>query len=81
MLELFARLSCALLLLTIVLTLVRYDRRSRDFKVRSGGKPLPPGPRRLPLIGNMLDIPREQPWLGYKKLSQQYGESLAVSSL
>ena len=27
--------------------------------------PLPPGPRRLPLIGNMLDMPRTKPWLTF----------------
>ncbi|KAJ3555828.1 hypothetical protein NM688_g2361 [Phlebia brevispora] len=35
--------------------------------------PLPPGPRRLPLIGNYLDLPTVKPWLVYNKWARQYG--------
>jgi hypothetical protein len=33
----------------------------------------PPGPKGLPVIGNLLDIPKEQPWLAYRKWSHLYG--------
>lgn len=36
---------------------------------------LPPGPPPLPIIGNLLDIPKTRPWIGYHKLSNEYGES------
>lgn len=36
--------------------------------------PLPPGPKPRPLIGNLLDIPREKNWLAYHKLSEEYGK-------
>ena len=35
---------------------------------------LPPGPKPLPLLGNLLDIPKEQPWVKYKEWAKQYGE-------
>ena len=35
--------------------------------------PLPPGPRPLPLIGNVLDIPRKKESLVYSQMAQRYG--------
>jgi hypothetical protein len=35
--------------------------------------PYPPGPKRLPLIGNLLDFPTEQEWLVYRNWNEQYG--------
>ncbi|KAI0662031.1 CyP450 monooxygenase [Cubamyces menziesii] len=37
------------------------------------GVPLPPGPRGLPLIGNMLDMPRYKPWIGLRDFTATYG--------
>jgi hypothetical protein len=33
--------------------------------------PLPPGPRGLPIIGNVLEIPAERPWITYSQWSKQ----------
>ena len=38
-------------------------------------QPLPPGPPRLPIIGNLLSMPRRSAWLTYKELSRRYGTS------
>lgn len=37
---------------------------------------LPPGPRRLPFLGNLFDIPTEQEWLTFSKWGQRWGEVL-----
>ena len=50
----------------------------RDHR-RRGGLPYPPGPRPVPLIGNLLDIPRESSWIAYTELAKKYGASHAFS--
>jgi hypothetical protein len=35
--------------------------------------PLPPGPPGLPIIGNILDVPNEEPWLTYSHWAKEYG--------
>jgi hypothetical protein len=44
----------------------------RDYQ-RRRGLPYPPGPHPLPLIGNLLDIPKEFSWLAYARLSKKHG--------
>jgi hypothetical protein len=43
---------------------------------RSRGLPYPPGPKRLPIIGNLLDMPSHEEWVTYKNWSDQYGRAL-----
>ena len=38
---------------------------------------LPPGPKPGWLLGNLLDIPQELPWMVYRDWAQKYGELLA----
>jgi hypothetical protein len=43
--------------------------------------PYPPGPKPLPLIGNLLDLPKEKDWLTYRAWSNQYGDIVSVNVL
>ena len=59
---------------TAVLVVVLFER----FKKRNTRYRWPPGPRGLPLIGNALDMPREEPYKGFAEWGRQYGESSAI---
>ncbi|KAH9972642.1 cytochrome P450 [Lactifluus volemus] len=48
----------------------------RDHR-RRGGLPYPPGPRPLPIIGNILHIPKDFSWLAYIRFSEIYGNILS----
>ncbi|OBZ67818.1 O-methylsterigmatocystin oxidoreductase [Grifola frondosa] len=43
--------------------------------------PLPPGPKPLPIVGNMFDVPTIYPWLMYRDLSKKYGDVLHLRVL
>ncbi|PBL03443.1 cytochrome P450 [Armillaria gallica] len=41
---------------------------------------LPPGPKGLPLIGNLRDVPAEYPWLTYAQWAATYGDILYLDT-
>ncbi|KAI0064830.1 cytochrome P450 [Artomyces pyxidatus] len=40
--------------------------------------PYPPGPRPLPVVGNLFDVPKESSWLAYTEWAKTYGEVISV---
>ncbi len=60
--------------LVVALLIILYFRSIARWRARTCGRPLPPGPKRLPIIGNMFNIPRLKQWVGYRDLSRQLGK-------
>ncbi|KAH9986740.1 cytochrome P450 [Russula compacta] len=66
--------------LFVILLFLATIRAIRDHR-RRGGLTYPPGPRPLPIIGNLLDIPLERSWLTYTRFSKTYGDVLSFRFL
>ncbi|KAH9973229.1 cytochrome P450 [Lactifluus volemus] len=43
--------------------------------------PLPPGPKGLPIIGNLLDMPRSEEWLTFRKWSKEFGSDIVHAKM
>ncbi|TFY76167.1 hypothetical protein EWM64_g7846 [Hericium alpestre] len=43
--------------------------------------PYPPGPKGLPVIGNVLDMPKSQGWLTFAKWADEYGNIIHLNLL
>jgi hypothetical protein len=63
------------LLLFLASTLAIHNYRRR------GGLLYPPGPRPLPIVQNLLDVPTDFPWLAYTQFSKKYGNALSLSQI
>ncbi|KAL1663539.1 cytochrome P450, partial [Schizophyllum commune] len=53
---------------TLLVAAYLYLRRRRE-----SGKPLPPGPPGLPIVGNLFDVPVDFQWLKYAEWSKEFG--------
>ncbi|KAI0045667.1 cytochrome P450 [Auriscalpium vulgare] len=66
-------LAAAVVVAYLVLSLREWRRR------RGPSRTYPPRPPRLPIIGNLLDLPTEAPWIKYTEWAQRYGDIVSVS--
>ncbi|OJT13611.1 O-methylsterigmatocystin oxidoreductase [Trametes pubescens] len=65
----------AVLLLAIAcVASLRYLRSLLDWKARSQGLPLPPGPKPLPIVGNLFGLPKIKPWSGFQDMRKEHGD-------
>ncbi|KAI9431004.1 hypothetical protein BJY52DRAFT_1133432, partial [Lactarius psammicola] len=49
--------------------------------LRRRGIPYPPGPKRWPIIGNLLNSPKQTPWITYTEMSKKHGSGNILSHL
>ena len=61
-------ISVLLSIVVLLPVLYRYLSTRRRWQTQ-----LPPGPRSYPIFGNLLDVPKVQPWITYRDWSRQYG--------
>ncbi|KAH0518989.1 Cytochrome P450 2J3 [Microtus ochrogaster] len=75
--SLVAAIWAALHLRTLLLAVVTFLFLADYFKSRRP-KNYPPGPRRLPFIGNLLQLDTEKPHLGIQQLVKKYGDVMSL---
>ena len=63
-----------IVLLILPLLIVLYVRSVAKWRARSRGRPFPPGPPSLPVVGNMFNTPADKAWYALQDLAAQYGE-------
>ncbi|RDX45842.1 cytochrome P450 [Lentinus brumalis] len=66
---------------SLSLLLLVYLQYALSWRKRSRGRPLPPGPKALPIVGNIHNAPTSKPWVGYRDLCAQYGDILHLQVL
>ena len=47
--------------------------------IRRRGHPYPPGPKPWPIIGNLLDSPKQSQWTAYAEMSKEHGLSDVIA--
>ncbi|TCD63400.1 hypothetical protein EIP91_005582 [Steccherinum ochraceum] len=48
----------------------------RSIRESNNALPLPPGPKPLPVVGNLLDMPKDWPWHAFQAWCEKYGDVL-----
>lgn len=66
-------MAFAALVATAMVALAAFLYLSRKRMSSSPSSPLPPGPPRLPVIGNIYQAPKSHAWLQYEEWGKAYG--------
>ncbi|PBK95956.1 cytochrome P450 [Armillaria gallica] len=69
----------ATFLYALITTLVAYTLARLAYKALVPKGRLPPGPRGLPFIGNVFDMPADKPWLTFERWGETYGDVCSVT--
>jgi hypothetical protein len=49
-------------------------------RLRRPSSSLPPGPKGLPIVGNILDMPSGKEWLTFARWGEQWGKLIKTAS-
>ena len=63
-------------LILVEIVLIVYVLSLAKWKARTRGLPFPPGPKGLPIVGNMFNLPTYRSWITYRDASAEYGEPI-----
>ena len=50
-------------------------------KTKRSSIPLPPGPKKLPFLGNLLDFPTSHEWMKYAEWGKQFSKFSSSSNI
>ena len=67
-------MSLAILAPLVILALLFAKRQWGQRLANPKRLPYPPGPRPLPVVGNLFDTPTEYDWLTYSDWAKKYGK-------
>ncbi|KAF8874417.1 cytochrome P450 [Infundibulicybe gibba] len=71
--------ACVGLAVLCSFLLIRNWRKRSQSRSNPSGLPYPPGPKPLPIVGNLFDLAREKESEAYLKLAHQYGNLVFLS--
>jgi len=69
------QMDSLVILLAAIMAFTIYSRNTKRSSL-----PCPPGPKRVPLLGNLLNFPSSSEWITYDKWCKELGADLSFMS-